>query len=521
MASEAGAPIGAAAGVAVPWANRVDAFIARQVAPSIVLTPHQTLAMGGVALGLGVWANALFANAGFGLNVPLWLGSAVGAVSVGAMRLGRPLARDRVLLLATAVALSMVVAWRDSPALQSFGMLGAVALVFLGVALPAGTAVRRLSPVSCALALASGVVALTTATARALGHLPWNEVSGLPRGERAYPVARALLIATPLLLVFGGLFVAADAVFADGVSRIFAFDLSVIVPHTMRTLFGTWIALSMLWSAAAIDAPTDLDVTVPERHWLRRLEMGIVLGSLAILFALFVIVQLRYLFGGAQVVQASVVLTYAEYARRGFFELVVASLLLLPVLAGVNWARERSADAKLLFLGLASVLGMLLFVIMLSAWQRLAIYREEFGLTELRFYAVATLPWLIVTLATFYAAVVRNRASEFSAAVIAYAAVTLLVLDVLNPDAFIVRTNAARIAEGKPFDAVYAASLSADAVPVLLSRLSEVPPAERCEVFASLKREAQGTAPDVRGWNLSRAQASRLVTQRLGELECR
>ncbi|MGB7209903.1 MAG: DUF4173 domain-containing protein, partial [Pyrinomonadaceae bacterium] len=324
----------------------------------------------------------------------------------------------------------------------------------------------------------------------------------------------------PLLFVFGALFVAADAVFADGVSRIFAFDLSVVVPHVVRTLFGAWVALAMLWAAAGIHAPDDIEVSVPERLWLRRLEMGIVLGSLATLFALFVVVQVRYLFGGAEVVQTSVVLTYAEYARRGFFELVVASLLLLPVLAGVNWARDRSAEAKLLFLGLAGVLGVLLFVIMASAWQRLAIYRAEFGLTELRFYAVATLPWLIVTLVTFYVAVARNRVSEFTAAMVAYAAVTLLVLDVLNPDAFIARTNAARIAEGKPFDAAYAASLSADAVPVLIARLADVPADERCAVFASMKLNAQ-PEPDVRGWNYSRAVASRLVAEHLGELECR
>lgn len=522
IASEAGAPIVGlpAPGAAPSWANRVDAYLTTLVAPPVALTSRQALAITAVAFGLGVWLDVLFAAGGVGINLPLWLASTVGAIVLSASRLARPLARDRLLLLVTAVALSIVVAWRDSPALVVFGMLGAVALVFLGVALPARTAVRRLSPVSCALALAGGGVALTTAVWRLVDRLPWNHVRGLPRGQHTLPVARAVLITLPLMLVFGGLFVAADAVFAEGVSRLFAFDLSAVVPHVVRTLIGTWLAMAMLWSATAIEAPADIEVAVPERLWLRRLEMAIVLGSLAALFALFVIVQLRYLFGGAEVVRTSVVLTYAQYARRGFFELVVASLLLLPVLAGVNWARERSPGAKRLFLVLAGVLGVLLLVIMASAWQRLAIYRAEFGLTELRFYAVATLPWLIITLLTFFVAVSRNRVAEFSAAVIAYAALTLLVLDVLNPDAFIVRTNAARIAEGKPFDAAYAASLSADAVPVLVARLADVPRDQRCEVFTALKTHAD-TATDPRAWNFSRALASRLVTQHLGELDCR
>jgi hypothetical protein len=144
---------------------------------------------------------------------------------------------------------------------------------------------------------------------------------------------------------------------------------------------------------------------------------------------------------------------------------------------------------------------------------------EAFGLTELRFYAVATLPWLIITLLTFFAAVARNRVGEFLAAAITYAAVTLLVLDVANPDAFIVRTNAARIAEGKPFDGAYAATLSADAVPVLISTLGDLPTEQRCEVVTELNTHA-GPSADVRSWNYARAVASRLVVANLSVPGC-
>jgi hypothetical protein len=54
---------------------------------------------------------------------------------------------------------------------------------------------------------------------------------------------------------------------------------------------------------------------------LGPVELSIVLGLLDILFLAFVLVQFRYLFGGAELVRVSTSLTYAEYARRGFFEL--------------------------------------------------------------------------------------------------------------------------------------------------------------------------------------------------------
>ena len=49
------------------------------------------------------------------------------------------------------------------------------------------------------------------------------------------------------------------------------------------------------------------------------------------------LVQFRYLFGGAALVQVSETLTYAEYARRGFFELVAVAALLLPIMLLLDW----------------------------------------------------------------------------------------------------------------------------------------------------------------------------------------
>ena len=49
------------------------------------------------------------------------------------------------------------------------------------------------------------------------------------------------------------------------------------------------------------------------------------LGPIAILFLAFLVVQPRYLFGGRAVVMGTADLSFAEYARHGFFELVTVS----------------------------------------------------------------------------------------------------------------------------------------------------------------------------------------------------
>ena len=58
------------------------------------------------------------------------------------------------------------------------------------------------------------------------------------------------------------------------------------------------------------------------------------------MFLAFIVVQLRYFFGGAAQVEVVPGLTYADYARRGFFELVPLGVRDYLIIAGLAclWA---------------------------------------------------------------------------------------------------------------------------------------------------------------------------------------
>ncbi|MFA7249928.1 MAG: DUF4173 domain-containing protein [Dehalococcoidia bacterium] len=506
-------PSAASGSLAPPVAPRgLDAFLVSLFAPPFVLRQQELRLVAGLACILAVWTDVLFYRAGLGINVTIWFASLATAAVVAGRRLGRPLPADRVAVLAIAVALSAVTAWRDSGALQFFGLVAALGLLGVGVGLAVGLPVRNISPVSALMALINCAASMGTSEWRLLSNLGWRELLTSRGRVPALRVVRALAITLPALLVFGGLFAAADAVFAEQVRHVFWFDLSGVAVHLFWLLFGAWFATAGLTGAIAVRLPHEVTITVPDRQSLGRVETGIVLGSLAILFALFVAVQIRTLFGGDDVVQRSVGLTYAAYARRGFFELVTASLLVLPLLAAINWARRRDLPSKRQFLVLAVILTALLFVIMASAWQRLAMYREAFGLTELRLYAVATLPWLAAASLWFIWSVARERMEQFLSAAALLAVLTLLALYVISPEDLIVRTNAARIEQSKPFDAAYAASLGADAVPVLIASFDALPAADRCVVAKALLSHAD-SSEGIRSWNLARSRASALAAQ--------
>jgi len=56
------------------------------------------------------------------------------------------------------------------------------------------------------------------------------------------------------------------------------------------------------------------------------------LALVNLLFLGFILVQVRHLFGNADLVRLTPGLTYAEYARHGFFQLVVVVAIALPML---------------------------------------------------------------------------------------------------------------------------------------------------------------------------------------------
>ena len=496
------------------------AYVERLLAPPLALPAAQVRLLAGFAALIAIWTDVLFYHAGLGVNFPVWVASIVGLAIFSGRRFGRAIPADRVAVLATAVLLCTVTGWRDSIALQLLGILGTMSLLAIGFGLAPGLAVRRVSPVACVAAAIAVAASFPVAILRVATGGEWQTAGRGRTSARVLLALRVVVLTVPLLFVFGMLFKAADAVFAAQVDRVIDLNFDGVAPHALWLVIGFVVGATTLTTSVAVTLPEEIEVTLPERHRLGRGEVAIALGLLSTLFALFVVVQIRYLFGGEDAVLSSIDLTYAQYARQGFFQLVVASLLLLPVLAGIDWARRRDVRSAQLFLAFSITLVTLLFVIMASVWQRLAIYREAFGLTESRFYAAATLPWLAIALVWFVVSVARRRMEHFLAGAALLAVVVLVALYALNPDGWIVRTNLSRLDDGRAFDAGYASILSADAIPSLIERFDTLPAAERC-MLATAIRERQSESDDgLRSWNWSRYQATRLTTANEDRLTC-
>jgi hypothetical protein len=216
----------------------------------------------------------------------------------------------------------------------------------------------------------------------------------------------------------------------------------------------------------------------------------------------------------AGLVEARTHLTYASYARHGFFELVAASALALPVLLiGDRVRRREGGRHERVFRAEAGLLVVLLLVVMASALQRMRLYEHVYGLTELRVYATGLILWLACVFVWFALTALRGRPRGFVPGALALGLAATLALNVVSPDALIARTNVARLR----VDVGYLAGLSDDAVPTLVARLHTLPPAKQRRLAASLLGRGFGGG-DWREWNLARSRARHAVTAHYAEL---
>lgn len=361
------------------------------------------------------------------------------------------------------------------------------------------------------------------------GRATWRPVLSTS-ARPSEPVLRGVLLALPLLLVFGILLASADLVFARTLGNLLR-GLEEL-PYSLPLRLGFWLLLFAGWlrlwlTSGRAEAPQS-------RSPFGVTEMLVAVGSVNVLLLIFLAIQARYLFGGAALVEA-LGLNYAEYARKGFFELSACIALILPlVMLAYQTSQSRrpgpllegdepegrsrhlgtsESAPSLRWAGGALVLqaGGLAF----SAFRRMLLYIGTFGLSVERFYAAAGILVALTLLA--WAAYACLRPQEVSW-VLARQSVTVVflvsALSLLNVEDAICRYNLGRAAQGQSLDIAYLATLSCDAVPALLAAppgLGQTRQKQCLEVAHHLKGLAgPHTGP---GWNSSRVEAARLLRE--------
>lgn len=128
-------------------------------------------------------------------------------------------------------------------------------------------------------------------------------------------------------------------------------------------------------------------------RFVPRVTAATALGVLCAVYLVFIALQANYLFGAftGRLPQG---FSYAEYARRGFFELCKVAAVNLCILLGANslCRTPRSENAVLRLMNV--ILSSLTLLLLTTAAAKMALYISVYGLTRKRILVSVFLVWL-------------------------------------------------------------------------------------------------------------------------------
>ncbi len=473
------------------------------------------------SLLLGLVGDLLLYGKPMGISFPiLMLALLIGLLALILVE-GATLTWANLWLIIPLLFLAVMSAVRAAPSLRFLNVSGALLLLLL--------LANRLSGSPLANLNLGGYLGTMLETSAFSLSLPFpllmrsaKELQGQSKGcwRPAIRVAVGLLIALPLLCVFTALFVSADLVFKNLVREaIESFSLPDLIGQSLLTSFLGWLIAglfvyaltrhrggaeteaSTLEEAVANGEPNERAAGTSEgtgtavqwtpRTWLGSLEASVVLFSIDALFLVFVVIQFATLFGGEAFLKSQG-LTYSEYARRGFFELLTVSLIVLGLILVMDYiSRRETTTQKLVFVFGCGLMIVMTIVILASAFFRMSLYEQAYGFTRLRLQTHVFMIWLALLLTFVLIILITNRVRLFATGALVFAIGVVGTLDVINQDAWIVQRNLERYRQGESLDVEYVGRLSADAVPSLMSLLYEYEPEIGAQAGPWLRRHLE------------------------------
>lgn len=290
-----------------------------------------------------------------------------------------------------------------------------------------------------------------------------------------------LVISIPLLIIILALLISADTVFAqilEPIKELFANILSIkfwasvyfriLVFVLVCIYFMAFICNILKFDTEKKKAQGGIQIR------MQNITVNTVLTVLNIVYLLFTIVQFTYLFTKLGVDGS---FNYAEYARRGFFQLMIVTIINFAIILLTNANKRETSKAVNIYTKIMNLFLIIFTVIMIcSSFLRMYLYEQEFGYTFLRlmvYFILATeLVLAVPTIAYVFTKKVKLLKSYVVIIAIMYALINFANVDKTiarkNVDKYIADSKLSVSKERSKTDFNYLKKLSIDAIPDII-----------------------------------------------------
>ncbi len=282
-------------------------------------------------------------------------------------------------------------------------------------------------------------------------------------------ILTAIVITTPLLIILITLLSSADLIFNNSVETFFSKfkDLKGadgIIKHIALIILSSSVFAGLIYSVIHIEKSHNSEEKSATRKW-DPLISSFAITAVNIIYIIFTAIQFKYLFGGQANIQ-DLDITYADYARKGFFELITVTIINFIIVLSITYLTKKEQRNFNYYIKAQKIILLLAtFVLVASAHMRLGLYEEAYGYTQARVFAhAAILALLILSFQLFYKVSINIKASFIKSGIITILSIYSLI-NLINIDGQIAKKNIERLSETGKIDIAYFYELSYDALP--------------------------------------------------------
>lgn len=283
------------------------------------------------------------------------------------------------------------------------------------------------------------------------------------------PILKRVLIgiaaAIPCTIILTVALSGADAVFSIKTGNMLTSIFETLNFHTIYIILCGILAGGFLFGTACrsfYNAPTPDECKKSATGDI--IIINIILFAVLFVYTLFVIIQFKYLFAGAALPDG---LSYTNYARKGFFELLaLTGINIAVILTVVKLTKNHTGKWGILTKIFCHYLTFVTVILLISSFYRMHLYTNSDGLTRLRFFVMIFLIFEAVGLIVTFIYVAKPQFNIFLVyTIIALSCYT--VLNILPSDNIIAKNQINLYLNNNRTDLDYIFTLSLDAAPAM------------------------------------------------------
>lgn len=287
------------------------------------------------------------------------------------------------------------------------------------------------------------------------------------KNKKGGKIILGVCVSIPLVIILTAILKKSDAAFEGLLQKIISAPNDIIWILVVGLIFFPFIFSFAFATRKNLDSEKPAPV---ERRFLDGTVINTVLCAVSVVYVIYLISQLSYFMGAfGGILPES--FSYAEYARRGFFELCVIAGINLVIIF-ISGALTKQPEGKRSSLNKIISLFICAFTLLIiaTAEAKIVMYIGKYGMTQMRILPAC---FLVFLAACFVCAVIRifNENFAYMKVLIVLAGVMLIAMSAADIDKTIARYNIEHYLNNSLTDLSGIENLGASATPEIYKRL--------------------------------------------------